>query len=60
MSHIGMGLPVGADGRLQLLLFRPDHPRQHMLEWCSRDPEIAAEWVAKSDNQDQHQGAGGS
>jgi hypothetical protein len=29
-----------------------------MLEWRSRDPEIAAECVAKGDNQDQHQGAG--
>ena len=44
---------------MELLLFRRgSHPRQHMLEWRSRDPEIAAEWVAEGDNQDQHQDAG--
>jgi hypothetical protein len=30
-------------GRLELLLFRRGfHPRQRMLEWRSRNPEIAA------------------
>ena len=42
-----------------LLSRRGFHPRQRMLEWRSRNPEIAAEWVAEGDNQDQHQGAGG-
>ena len=30
-----------------------------MLERRGRDPEIAAEWVAEGDNQDQHQDARG-
>ena len=61
MLHPGVGAraePAGR-GRLELLLFRRgSHPRQHMLEWRSRDPEIATEWVAEGDNQDEHQDAG--
>src|SRR5262249_44366078 len=50
---------LGEGEYLELLLFRRgSHPRQHMLEWRSRDPEIAAEWVAEGDNQDEHQDAG--
>src|ERR1700752_510326 len=61
VSHIGPGYYQSArHGRLELLLSRRGfHPRQHMLEWRSRDPEITAEWVAEGDNQDQHQDAGG-
>jgi hypothetical protein len=53
------GIQSAQYDRLELLLFRSgSHPRQHMLEWRSRDPEIAAEWVAEGDNQDEHQDTG--
>ena len=58
VSRIGMDHQSARHGRSDLLSSgRGFHPRQRILEWHGRDPEIAAEWVAEGDNQDQHQDA---